>query len=249
MKKIYIVWMLLVSLSDSAYPNAYKGIGGQIEAYGEIMGTYYAALAFIEICSADPIYTTEAEKTARNYLSENKPLLDNVRNKLDELAIKNGGEKERLRLKTEINNALHQMKSQLIVEAKKQVINEKSCANILANLRKGVMDIKTQRRNEVEIITGAFEQPATPAILKGILDGCIDGQKRLLTQQGLSYQENEEVIRNYCHCMAPITMDIVSTADGRAKLMDGDPVIKARVQKVETICLDGLKNGRKFAPN
>lgn len=88
----------------------------------------------------------------------------------------------------------------------------------------------------------------SPSFLKGILEGCVDGQKRSLRKQGLAYPPNEELVRQYCHCMAPVTADISFTSEGRQKLLDGDPIIKTRAQKAEAICLDGIKSGRKFAP-
>lgn len=88
----------------------------------------------------------------------------------------------------------------------------------------------------------------SPSFLKGILEGCIDGQKSSLRKQGLPYPPNEELVREYCHCMVPVTADISFTSAGRQKLLDGDPVIKSRAQKAATICLDGIESGRKFAP-
>lgn len=88
----------------------------------------------------------------------------------------------------------------------------------------------------------------SPSFIKGILEGCVDGQKTLLRKQGLQYEPNEEAVRQYCHCMAPVTADISFTTEGRQKLLAGDPEVKKRVQKAEAICLDGIKNGRKFAP-
>jgi hypothetical protein len=88
----------------------------------------------------------------------------------------------------------------------------------------------------------------SPSFIKGILEGCIDGQKKALRTQGVDYPPNEELVRQYCHCMAPTTADISFTNEGRQKLLAGDPGIKKQVQKAEAICLDGVKNGRKFAP-
>lgn len=88
----------------------------------------------------------------------------------------------------------------------------------------------------------------SPSFLKGILEGCVDGQKRSLRKQGLPYPPNEELVRQYCHCMAPVTADISFNSEGRQKILDGDSIIKTRVQKAEAICLDGINSGRKFAP-
>lgn len=87
-----------------------------------------------------------------------------------------------------------------------------------------------------------------PSFIKGILEGCVDGQKTLLRKQGLQYPPNEEAVRQYCHCMVPITADISFTTEGRQKLLAGDPEVKKLVRNAEVICLDGIKNGRKFAP-
>lgn len=149
LKQIAVLLIALISVNAWADSAPYKGVGGQIEAYGMVMGTYFASLAFTEVCGENPAYRGESEKTARNYLNENQTLLNTIRNKLNALAIKNGGEKERLRLNSEIKNALAQMESQAKYEARKQVVSKESCASILANLRKGLMDLKTQRGNEI----------------------------------------------------------------------------------------------------
>src|SRR6266508_1113809 len=90
----------------------------------------------------------------------------------------------------------------------------------------------------------AFPSP----LIGGLIEGCIDGQKRSLADQGLPYRGNEELVRQYCWCMASVTADIAASPDGRAKMLDGDPKIKARLQKVDAACLDGLRNSRTFAP-
>jgi hypothetical protein len=149
LKHIAVLLIALISVNAWADSAPYKGAGGQIEAYGMVMGTYFASLAFAEVCGEDPAYRGESEKTTRNYLNANQTLLNNLRKKLNALAIKNGGENERVRLNSEIQNALAQMENQAKSEARKQVVSKKSCASILANLRKGLMDLKTQRSNEI----------------------------------------------------------------------------------------------------
>lgn len=88
-----------------------------------------------------------------------------------------------------------------------------------------------------------------PAFIRGVIEGCVDGQKSLLKKQGLEYSKLEDLVREYCYCMAPLTADISSTASGRARILDEDPTITARVKKTEKICLDGIQNGRRFAPS
>ncbi len=151
-KHIFILFFSLMGINTVAVSAPYKGVGGQIEAYGRTMGTYFAALAFTEVCGEDITYKTESEETARNYLNANQNILNSLRQRLDLSAINNGGEKERLRLTSEIKNALVPMETQAKTEARKQVISKKSCGSILANLRKGLMDLKTLRHNEISLI-------------------------------------------------------------------------------------------------
>lgn len=153
LKHIAVLLITLASVNAWADTAPYKGVGGKIEAYGAIMGTYYASIAFTEICGENPSYKKESEETARNYLNANKSLLNNLKKKLNVSAIKYGGEKELMRLNSEIQNTLDQMWSDIKSEARKQVVSKKSCASILANLRKGVMDIKTLRGNEIALIS------------------------------------------------------------------------------------------------
>ncbi len=149
LKNMAFLWIVLISTNALAGSTPYKGRGGQIEAYGMIMGTYFAALAAIEICGENPAYERESEETARNYLNANHSLYIRLAKKLNELAIKNGGDKESLRLKSEIHDARASMEKQAKDEMRKQVVNKDSCTSILANIRKGVMDLKTQRGNEI----------------------------------------------------------------------------------------------------
>lgn len=154
MLKQLVVFFFFVLISTNALAGSalYKGRGGQIEAYGMIMGTYYAALAAIEICGENPFYERESESTARNYLNANHALYIKVAQRLKDLAMANGGDKERLRLKAEIHDAQISIGKQAKDEMQKQVINKDSCASILANIRRGVMDLKTQRAREVALI-------------------------------------------------------------------------------------------------
>ena len=143
------LWIVLISTNALAGSTPYKGRGGQIEAYGMIMGTYFAALAAIEICGENPAYERESEETARDYLNANHALYIRLAQKIKELAVKNGGDKESLRLKSEIHDARASMEKQAKDEMRKQVVDKDSCTSILANIRKGVMDLKTQRGNEI----------------------------------------------------------------------------------------------------
>src|SRR5688500_5953788 len=121
----YFVVLLLALMTSNAWagPASYKGKGGQIEAYGMVWGTYSAALAVIEICGENPSYKSESEETARNYLHANQTLFNKLGSKLRELAIQNGGEEERLRLKAELRNAGDTFGKQAREEMKKQVVN------------------------------------------------------------------------------------------------------------------------------
>ena len=74
LKSIAVLFFVLITTDTLAGSAPYKGRGGQIEAYGMIMGTYFAALAAIEICGEDRAYERESEETARNYLNANHAL-------------------------------------------------------------------------------------------------------------------------------------------------------------------------------
>ncbi len=243
-----IVAGFLLGVSTTAIGAPYKGPGGPIEAYGTVMATYFIAQKAAGVCGKYPSLKAESDAAAKRYVSANKPLFDRVTQRLRQLAQMNGGEVESRRLKAEIDAALPDLDKGAAQEVSKIATGVAACDNILSNLKKGLWDLQVRHPNEIRAILGSEDQAGTPSFIKGIVDGCIDGQKRQLVKQGLSYQGNEETIRQYCHCMAPLTADIASTADGRSKLMDGDPKIKARVQKLEAICLDGIKNGRRFAP-
>lgn len=145
-------WSLLAVLGANAIAAPYKGRGGQIEAYGRVLGTYYAAMALVEVCAQDPRYKAEAERTAKNYLHENQTLLNSARRQLDVLALKHGGEGEKTRLHAEIKDALGSMADDAKVAARGQVLNFESCTSILSNLRSGLMDLKTQRATDLALL-------------------------------------------------------------------------------------------------
>jgi hypothetical protein len=145
--------LLCLSLVHAQAVAPYNGRGGKIEAFGRVSGTYLASFAFIEVCGEDPRYTRESEETARNYLNANQAVYLNLRKHLYAAAWQFGGDAERKRLQAEIADAIPVMEQQMREEAQKQVINPQSCASILANLRSGWMDLKTQRASEISIIS------------------------------------------------------------------------------------------------
>jgi hypothetical protein len=89
-KSMTVALIVLITTDTLAGSGPYKGPGGQIEAYGMIMGTYFAALAAIEICGEDRAYERESEETARNYLNTNHALYVRLARKLNELAKRMG---------------------------------------------------------------------------------------------------------------------------------------------------------------
>lgn len=245
---LVIVATLLLGVCTAAFAAPYKGPGGQIEAYGTVMATYIIGQKAAGMCGKYPSLKAESDAAAQRYVSVNKPLFDRVTQRLRQLAEINGGEAERRRLKSEIDSAFPDLEKEATQEVGKIATGDAACNNILSSLRKGHWDLQAMHPREIKAILGTDDEAGPSSFIKGIVDGCIDGQKRQLAKQGLSYLGNEETVRQYCHCMAPLTADIAATDDGRGKLMDDDPKIKARVQKMEAICLDGLKNGRRFAP-
>ncbi|MEP7183546.1 MAG: hypothetical protein ABI886_15305, partial [Betaproteobacteria bacterium] len=79
-------------------------------------------------------------------------------------------------------------------------------------------------------------------------DDCIDDQKRRARQNNVSYAPMEDVVRQYCYCMAPFLADVATTATVRVKLLNDDPALKARAGTLDKVCLDGVRSGRRFAP-
>lgn len=247
LKRTVVLLITLVGVNAWADGTPYKGEGGQIEAYGKIMGTYFVSLAFTEVCGEDPTYKGESENTARNYLNANQSLLNDVRKKLNVLAVRNGGEKERLRLNSEIQSALAQMENEAKVEAKKQVVSKKSCASILANLRKGVMDIKTQRGNEIALIsTVAAADAFDESLLRGLVAGCIDREAGALGREPTI--DEKRAILNFCYCRAPSVAALMPDAASKQKMMLKDPAMMDAIKRIDNGCITGVKSGRRFYP-
>ena len=92
---------LLLAVSASAAP--YKGVGGQIEAYGTVAATFHTGQKAAEMCGKYPALKAESKETAQKFLTTNKPIFDRVSLRLWDVAEENGGEVERRRLKAEID--------------------------------------------------------------------------------------------------------------------------------------------------
>ncbi|NDP43307.1 MAG: hypothetical protein GZ089_11430 [Aromatoleum sp.] len=89
---------------------------------------------------------------------------------------------------------------------------------------------------------------APPRPLDLAADDCVDDQKRRARRNNVSYAPMEEVVRQYCYCMAPFLADVASTAAIRVKLIADDPALTARAGTLDKVCLDGVRSGRRFAP-
>ena len=75
---------LLLAVSASAAP--YKGVGGQIEAYGTVAATFHTGQKAAEMCGKYPALKAESQETAQKFLTTNKPIFDRVSLRLWELA-------------------------------------------------------------------------------------------------------------------------------------------------------------------
>lgn len=145
--------LLCIFLSVSSSVAApYKGTGSKVEAFGKIMGTYSLSLSFTEVCSENPDYKKEAQETATKYLDNNQALINELHQKINQVAIENGGKNEQQKLNSDIKRSLLQLKSQTKNAAMKAITDKDSCSEILANLRNGKMDIKTKRSQEIALI-------------------------------------------------------------------------------------------------
>lgn len=243
-----LLWVTLTAVVPLAYAAQYKGVGGQIEAYGTLTASYYASLKSTDVCSKYSGVSAEAKTVKDSYLKNNRHIYNRVSVRIEELAVANGGDAELKRLRGEIESARPQLDQGISAEIHKLASSERSCSQVLANLKSGSWDLEKRFSKEVALIMGSNSSAPLKPPLRGFMDGCIDGQKKVLAKQGKSYVGNEDIVQQYCYCMAPITLDITQTAEGRAKLLDGDPVIAKRLRKVEAICLDGIKNGRRYGP-
>ena len=151
------VVLLLTSTMVLAVP--YKGVGGQIEAYGTVTATFYIGQKASEMCGKYPSLKKESVETAKKYMIKNKPVFDGVSLRLRKLAEKNGGKAERRRLDNEIEAAMPELDKGAILELEKIATSAQACSEILSNLRRGNWDIQVRNAREIEIILGSREQP------------------------------------------------------------------------------------------
>jgi len=153
MKYLTIILFVLLSVSPSSVAAApFKGAGSKVEAFGKVMGTYALSLSFTEVCREDPAYKNESEQTAKKYLDNNQDLVNELNKKINQLAAENGGAKEQQRINSEIKKSLLSLKSQTRKAAKQAITDQKSCSEILANIRNGNMDLKTKRSEEIAFV-------------------------------------------------------------------------------------------------
>jgi hypothetical protein len=245
---LFVIFLVPTTLTNA---QEYRGVGGQVEAYGTIVGFYLSGVKAAERCGSYTSLKLRSTRASKTYVRTNKPVYDQATSQIEKLAESNGGIKEKQRLKEEIRKAYAELEDEVNRQLEDVAKNESDCRQVLTNLEEGFWDLKVRAGDKLQLLnidTRNNFGNYPPALIKGILEGCIDSQKRSLHKQGIDYTMNEELVRQYCHCMAPLTADIASTPDGRAKLMDGDQKVKARVQKMEAICVDGVKNKRQFAP-
>jgi hypothetical protein len=244
------VALLAVGACGQAAAAAYKGVGGKIEAYGTLSSTYALGLKVAEICQRHPGVNADAVATVRTFRATNQPLYDRLTTRLKEIALQNGGEAELRRLSDEAKAGLLLMEKSIADDLSKSkfATSESACAQVLPTYKTGQWDLKVRNEKEVALILGSAIPPARPPDNSPFVDGCIDSQKSVFAKKGKPYIGNEEIVREYCYCMAPISMDIAQTAEGRAKLIDSDPVIVARLKKMEAICNDAIHKGRRYAP-
>jgi hypothetical protein len=87
---------------------------------------------------------------------------------------------------------------------------------------------------------------ADQSLLKGIIDGCIDGQRRQHAAQGITY--DAELVRHYCYCQAANLSVVLTDPTARSKYINQEPAMMKRMKAISDACADGVRNGRRFAP-
>lgn len=140
--------LTLILICSSAAAAEYARVE---EAYGMIVGTYMGGLTIAEICSEYPRLRSQAETTSRNYLAANSALYNEVGQRMQKLALANGGEARLQRLRQEIRT-LTSDTTYMRQEAKKTASSEKACTTLLQNLRRGYWDLKTRNKQQLNII-------------------------------------------------------------------------------------------------
>jgi hypothetical protein len=58
-----------------------------------------------------------------------------------------------------------------------------ACTNMLSNLNNGLWDLQVRHPKDNPAIFETEDMDGTPSFIKGIVDGCIDAQKRIPTRQ------------------------------------------------------------------
>ncbi len=80
----------------------------------------------------------------------------------------------------------------------------------------------------------------------GMAHGCIDAQRRLHADHGLSF--NQETARNICYCMAGRLTERFRDGDFKARADAREATAVAAVNAIESTCNESVRAGRRFAP-
>lgn len=127
---------------------SYKGVGGQIEAYGSVLIAYLHPQHIIAVCgNRYPILENEAITADRFFISKNKPIYEQVTEMIKAHAYKNGGFKELGRLSKEITDSLPLMVKIFDSAPQEITATENSCRKVINLILEGNMnlDITSQK--------------------------------------------------------------------------------------------------------
>lgn len=128
----------------------YRGEGSQVEAMGTIMSAYMAAALTLEKCQSYPALKSEAIKAMQEYLRRNQQVYMDVMRKMPQLAYNNGGQKEVLALKAELEQLGNELERQIPKAVQeKTVLTEKQAREFLDRVNSGLCDLIVNYNNEV----------------------------------------------------------------------------------------------------
>lgn len=150
LKNNIIFTLIFLVTSTESFAAPYKGVGGQIEAYGFVLGTFSFALKASSKCKKYPKLNKEASETNDKYFADNESVLSQLNKRIKELAENNGGDVELKRLKAEFSSA--NLDSMLNKEVENIMINEQACSEFLADIKRGNWDLKTRTNHKIEIL-------------------------------------------------------------------------------------------------
>lgn len=155
MKRTLIAASLFCAAPVFAVPiTPYKGPGGLIEVFGTVTAAFYTGWRGVELCGRFSALKNEADRVKAAFIAANQPVFIDAGIFIETIALKDGGENELKRLRTEVKAAVGMQKE---MDAQLMLVghNETTCRSVINNVGQGRWDLKRRHLPELLLLDRA----------------------------------------------------------------------------------------------